>query len=52
MVDHVGGYYGNHFKGYRGMNQGDPLYPNILNVVVDTVVQHWVSLVEYREEGP
>ena len=26
------------------MTQGDPLSPNILNVVVDAVVCHWVML--------
>ena len=26
------------------MTQGDPLSPNIFNVVVDAVVRHWVNL--------
>ena len=26
------------------MTQGDPLSPTILNVVVDAVVRHWVTL--------
>ena len=31
--------------------QGDPLYPTILNVVVDAVVRHWVTvMVEVVEE--
>ena len=31
--------------------QGDPLSPTIFNMVVDAVVQHWVSLmVEVTEE--
>ena len=38
MVARVGGYYGEAFKGARGVTQGDPLSPTIFNVVVDTVV--------------
>ena len=33
-----GGYYRTGFKGARGVIQGDPLSPTILNVVVDAVV--------------
>ena len=32
------------FCGYRGMTQGDPLLPNIFNVVVDAAACHWKSL--------
>ena len=32
------------FKGDRGVIQGDPLSPTILNVVVDAVVRHWFML--------
>ena len=34
------------------MTQGNPLYPNIFNVVVDAVVRHWVAVVVEREDGP
>ena len=44
MVAREGGYYGNGFKGARGVTQGDPLSPTIFNVVVDEVVRHWVTL--------
>ena len=44
MVAREGGYYGTGFKGERGVTQGDPLSPTIFNVVVDTVVRHWVTL--------
>ena len=45
MVTRAGGYYGEAFKGARGVTQGDPLSPTIFNVVVDAVVRHWVTLV-------
>ena len=37
-------YYGEAFKGSRGVRQGDLLSPTIFNVVVDAVVRHWVTL--------
>ena len=45
MVEKAGGYYGAAFKGGRGVTQGDPLPPTIFNVVVDAVVQHWVTVI-------
>ena len=51
MLERAGGYYGAPFHGKRGVTQGNPLYPTILNVVVDAVVCHWESvLVAEREE--
>ena len=51
MVARTGGYYGADFKGDRGVTQGDPLSPTILNVVVDEVVRNWVAvIVEGTEE--
>ena len=44
MVERAGGYYGDAFKGTRGVTQGDPLSPTIFNVVVDAVVRHWVTM--------
>ena len=44
MVARAGGYYGEDFKGARGVTQGNPLSPTIFNVVVDAVVCHWVKL--------
>ena len=50
MVARAGGYYGMSFGGERGVTQGNPLPPNIFNVVVDTVVWHWVNgIVEESE---
>ena len=34
MVEQAGGYYVKPFYGERGVTQGDPLFPNIFNVVV------------------
>ena len=44
MVARAGGYYGEAFKGARGVTQGDPLSPTIFNVVIDVVVRHWVAM--------
>ena len=44
MVARAGGYYGEAFKGARGLTQGEPLLPTIFNVVVDAVVRHWVTM--------
>ena len=44
MVARAGGYYGEKFKGDRGVTQGEPLSPNIFNAVVDAVVRHWVKM--------
>ena len=40
MVARAGGYYGAEFGGERCVRQGNPLYPTIFNVLVDTVVRH------------
>ena len=55
MVERVGGYYVEAFKGARGVTQGDPLLPTIFNVVLDALVRHWVKMVlaeaDKREGG-
>ena len=38
MVAQAYGYYRTAFWGERGVTQGDPLFPTIFNVVVDTVI--------------
>ena len=40
IMDRDGGYYGPPFKGFSGFTQGDPLYPTIFDVVVDTIICH------------
>ena len=53
MVAQAGGLYGTAFKGERGVTQGDPLSPTVLNVVVVAVVRHWVTgvIAEVEEWG-
>ena len=53
MVARACGYYGEAFKGARGVTQGDPLYPTIFNVVVDAVIRHWIEglVIETAEKG-
>ena len=50
IVAREGGYYGSPFRGERGVTQGDPLSPTILNVVVDVVVCHWEYLLVAERE--
>ena len=50
MVARTGGYYGEAFKGARGVTQGDRLSPTIFNVVADEVVLHWVALAMAENE--
>ena len=51
MVTRANGYYGEEFKGARGVTQRDPISPIIFNLVVDAVVRNWVMvMVEGAEE--
>ena len=52
MVTHEFKYYGKAFRGFRGMNKGDPLSPTISNVVMDSVVTNLVLLVTGGAVGP
>ena len=51
MVDRARSQYVPLFKGYYGMTHGDPLYPTIFNMFVDTVIRHWVMDVSPAEAG-
>ena len=51
MVARAGHYYGNPFKGHRGVTQVYPLSPTIFNMVVDAVIRHRVTLVVGEEAG-
>ena len=53
MVARAGGYYGEAFKGARGVTQSNPLSPTIFNVVVDVIVRNWIDglVAETAEKG-
>ena len=51
MVARSGRCFGRPFKGYQGMTQGNLLYPIILNMVVDAVIRHWVTVMAPTEAG-
>ena len=46
MLDRAGRYYGEPFKGSRGVTQEDLLSPKILNKVADAVIRHWETVVD------
>ena len=50
MVKSIGGYFGAPFKGQRSMTQGELPPITIFNVVVDTVLWHWVTVVSAIED--
>ena len=49
MVAQDGGYCGAPFKSVCGVTQGYPLFTTVFNVVVDAVLQHWVTVVAVTE---
>ena len=51
MIARAGGYYEPPLKGYHGITQGYPISPTIFNVVVDTIIRHWVIVVAATEAG-
>ena len=46
-----GVYFGNPFYGYCGVTQGGTLSCTIFNVVLDAVLQHWVTMVESTKKA-
>ena len=46
MVARKDGYFEAPLKVQRGVNQGDPLSPMIINIVVDVDLWNWLSVVE------
>ena len=51
MLARSGGYFGLLFKGYHGVNQGDPLSLMLFNVVVGAIIYHWVTVLAPTKEG-
>ena len=51
MVAKANGYFGPPFKGYHGINQGEPLSPTLFNLVMDAVIHHWVTVVAPTVDG-
>ena len=52
MVSRSGHYYGAPFTGSRGVTHGDPLSPNIFNMVVNVVIFHWETRVSGEDADP
>ena len=52
MVVKSGGYYGTIFKGCHRFIQGYPLSITLFNIVVDTMIHHWITVVVAEEVGP
>ena len=51
MVARAEGYFGLPSKGYHGVTQVDPLYPMLFNVVMESVIHHWVTVVALTKDG-
>ena len=51
MVARAIGYYGDPFKGYCGVTQGDQLLPKIFNFMLDVVFSHWPTIVAEETNG-
>ena len=51
MAAKAGGCYGPTFQSHCGLTQGDPLSPTIFNMVIDSVIRHWVKVVRGPQEG-
>ena len=49
MVARARHYYSTPFKGHQGSTQGYPIPPTIFNMVVDAVINQWVTLVTGEE---
>ena len=51
MEAKAGGHYRPDFQIYHRVTQGYPLSPTIFNMVVDAVIQHWMTVLGYPVEG-
>ena len=52
MVTREGCYYGTPFTGHQGVTHGYPLSLTMFNMMVGSVIFHWVILVMGEEAGP
>ena len=52
MLAQVGRFYDSPLKVYQGIPQGDPLSLIILNMVVGSLIRHWITMVTGEEAGP
>ena len=52
MAERARVYYGDIFKGVRGVTQGDPLSPKIFNVVAGSVSRNCLAIAEEGASGP
>ena len=48
----MGGYHVDPFKVYQGVAQVNLLSPTLFNVVEDTVVRHWLTIMIEKDMGP
>ena len=52
IASKAGGYYGPAFQSHRRVTQGEPLSPTIFNVVVDSIIQKYVTVVGVIRRAP
>jgi hypothetical protein len=51
VVAKQGGHFGVAFPATRGVTQGDLVSPTIFNIVVDTIVWHWLNIISVGQSG-
>ena len=51
MAEKAGGHYGPVFQSHRGVTQEVPLSHTMFNLVVDSVIKHWVTVVGGGQGG-
>ena len=52
MTEKAEGHYGTVFHIHHRVTQGEPLSSTIFNVVVDSVIRHWVTVVGSPRRAP
>ena len=51
VVTRAGVYYGPTFKGYHIFDQAENLSPTLFNVVMESVIRHWMKVAAATEAG-